>query len=770
MRTRLQSQLLIALVLGASVFLSAQTPGRDLQKEAAIWAQLEVSAPGLLDTFKEATARMDEGKYPEAATLYQKVVDGAPRFDPAVRRLGICLVLGGDVAHGLPIAEKALSLNRSPENLASLAQLLIYRKPGIKVPREVQQRALSLALEAQGKNIVRDPMDTVLVASLALDLEREKEFREATEWLAREHPELMQSHYLNAILAVMDSHWGAAEEEIREAGKLGLDPKVVDEFLQSGIHTRATVWRYARYSAYLVALWAVGLLLLFVSGRTLSQRILRSTDAAPTVASSPGELSLRRTYRRLINLAGLYYYISQPIVVFLVIAVTASVIYGFYMMGRLPVQLIVALVIMAITTVYFMIKSLLVKQQLEDPGRALKRDEAPGLWALTSEVARDVDTRPVDQIRITPGTDLAVYEKGTRKEKSQDTAQRVLILGVGVLNGFRVSAFRAILGHEYGHFTNRDTAGGEIALRVNRDMVNLARAMIAANQNSHLNLGFQFLRLYHFLFRRISHGASRLQEIMADRVAAMQYGAGAFEEGLRHVIRCSEEFAFVADREAQAALESGRSLHNLYDLTPERALSVEESIQNVLSRPTTDDDTHPCPNDRFRMVRGIITPQRASGTAMVWDLFADRQALTAEMTQLVGNFVRPAPVAPRPIPEKTGMLDRCAECGRRIVFGGYTEGLARYCSTACYTGGPFQGFCEECTSSTTEDGPGNTHLHNGIGTSLRPRGERCPKCHSVLTRKWVVILLIPVIPLKEYRVRWINHTQYVGRRLRPGLN
>jgi Zn-dependent protease with chaperone function len=33
-----------------------------------------------------------------------------------------------------------------------------------------------------------------------------------------------------------------------------------------------------------------------------------------------------------------------------------------------------------------------------------------------------------------------------------------------------VDAFRAVLAHEYGHFTNRDTAGGEIALRVNRDM------------------------------------------------------------------------------------------------------------------------------------------------------------------------------------------------------------------------------------------------------------------------------------------------------------
>jgi hypothetical protein len=53
-------------------------------------------------------------------------------------------------------------------------------------------------------------------------------------------------------------------------------------------------------------------------------------------------------------------------------------------------------------------------------------------------------------------------------------------------------------------------------------------------------------------------------------------------------------------------------------------------------------------------------------------------------------------------------------------------------------------FCESCSSSTTEDSPGNTNLYNGIGTSLRPRKERCPKCHSVLAKKWVVVLLIPI--------------------------
>ena len=48
----------------------------------------------------------------------------------------------------------------------------------------------------------------------------------------------------------------------------------------------------------------------------------------------------------------------------------------------------------------------------------------------------------------------------------QDKAQRLLILGVGVLDGFRLNAFRAVIAHEYGYFSNRDTAGGDVAFPV----------------------------------------------------------------------------------------------------------------------------------------------------------------------------------------------------------------------------------------------------------------------------------------------------------------
>jgi hypothetical protein len=165
-------------------------------------------------------------------------------------------------------------------------------------------------------------------------------------------------------------------------------------------------------------------------------------------------------------------------------------------------------------------------------------------------------------------------------------------------------------------------------------------------------LSLKFLRIYHFLFRRISHGASRLQEVLADRMAAVKYGADAFEEGLTHVIRRSVEFPFAVNQEIGLAIEGNRSLRNLYALSSEMGQSVDEEIQKSLQRKTSQDDTHPAPADRFRLVHRVHAANHAPDTSMVWELFQNREALTMEITTLIEQSIerRARPVADSAVP------------------------------------------------------------------------------------------------------------------------
>jgi tetratricopeptide (TPR) repeat protein len=624
--------LLLLLILSGSTTYAQ--PGRDMAKEKAIWAELELTAPQRVADFKAATEAMDAGNYDKAIPLFLRVHHDAPKFDAALRRLGGSLVSTGQTEAGLDFHRQALAIRRSPENLISLAQSLAF--PGGKAGTKKQkQDAYELVKEAN-RSAPAYPDALVLQAQFAIELDKVDDFRRATEQLVANHPELMATHYLNAILAAHDEKWMTAEEEIKVAQSMGLPSELAQKFLDSGVRTRARVWHYLIYSLYLVGAWVLGLTALFLIGKFMSRKTLTSLEAAnPNSPTSSSELTLRKFYRQLINVAGFYYYISLPVVIFLVIIVAASITYGFLMLGRIPIKLIAILVIGGLITIYTLVRSLFIKVESVDPGRSLKYDEAPGLWDLTRVVAQTLNTRPVDEIRITPGTELAVYEKGTWRERSQDKAQRIMILGVGVLNDFKQNGFRAVLAHEYGHFTHRDTAGGDVAMRVNNDMMKFAHAMIATDQATWWNVAFQFLRVYHFIFRRISHGATRLQEVLADRVAALQYGPLAFEEGLTHVVGKSVEFHHLATQEIEDSVAVRRTLQNLYELRVEQNSSLQQQIDEYLNRETSEDDTHPSPNDRFRLTRKIAGANELPATGMVWDWFKNREALTTEMTSLI---------------------------------------------------------------------------------------------------------------------------------------
>jgi len=627
----------LLLLLMATPSVLAQPTERDMKKEEAIWKDLQAVAPKQLETFKAATVAMDNQKYDEAAKLYEAVMLNAPEFDPVIRRLGICTALAGKVDEGLGLLEHAVSKKRSPENLISLAQTLAYPSETKQGTFEQKTRALSLATEAvNNPSIGNDPSYPALMGQLAIDLDQIDPLRVATKKLVAEHPELIVTHYYSALLAAADEEWITAEREILQAEKLGLPHDATQAFLDSGVGSRARVWHYTYYSLGVVAVWALGLLFLFLTGKFMSRVTLRSIETEdPNQPASRSQMTLRQWYRRLINVAGLYYAISMPVVMFLVIAVAASITYGFIMLGRVPIKLILLLGIGALITIYKMIRSLFSKIEKEGPGRPLNVDEAPRLWDLTRNVASTVQTRAIDEIRVTPGTELAVYEKGTFRERSNDKAKRILILGVGCLNGFRLNSFRAVLAHEYGHFSNRDTAGGDVAMRVNDHMMKFAQAMYEGGQAVWWNIAFQFLRIYHFIFRRLSHGATRLQEVLADRVAAMKYGASAFEDGLTHVVKRSAQFNVIATHEINASLAARRVIQNLYELPAIENADVAEATREALNRETSEDDTHPSPNDRFRFTRRITSQTEPALSGMVWDLFTNREALTSEMTKMV---------------------------------------------------------------------------------------------------------------------------------------
>lgn len=432
--------------------------------------------------------------------------------------------------------------------------------------------------------------------------------------------------------------------------------------------------------------WLLGLAMLFIIGKALSAATLHSVQTAdPNLAVTPAQRLIRRIYRVVVNVTGFYYYISIPFVVALALAAAAGSAYAVFLLPRIPVKLIVVVLFFAfamLMMIWSCLRSLFVRIRDEDPGRALSEAEAPGLWALAREVAAEVGTRPVDVIYMTPGGDVAVFERGRAIDKARDQAKRALILGLGVVDGFGLDAFRAVLAHEYGHFLHRDTAGGDVALRVNATMGRFAMSMFEQGNAQWWNIGWQFVRFYHWFFQRITHGASRLQEINADRVAARAYGKRAFEAGLRHVIRravaLQHEEALLLHRVssgdepvwagpgATAAVTQGEPAGQRV-AAPTSALlaapimpgssylradirrQVEIQVDAIWSAETSEDDTHPSPVERIRLLDRLRSepetpgdPAHSNGHAglTLAELFAEPERLRAEHAARQADFMR----------------------------------------------------------------------------------------------------------------------------------
>jgi hypothetical protein len=302
------------------------------------------------------------------------------------------------------------------------------------------------------------------------------------------------------------------------------------------------------------------------------------------------------------------------------------------------VKIVVIAVVVAGVSVAGLIRGIFVTFSNDDPGMKLDLNEHPKFRQVLDDVAERIHTRAVDSVYLTPETDIAVMERTTSDKREE----RCLILGVGVLDGFKLQSFKAVLGHEYGHLVNRDTAGGDVAIAVRSRIFKTARHIAEGGAAAWYNPAWLFLRGFDALFLKISQGASRFQEVMADRWAAFAYGSDHFEDGLRHAIASSVEFDVYTNARLKDVVEKQQPLANLYERTATEDGDAQMLVSEALDRETTPYDSHPSFRDRVAWVRALNAPgtEPVTGEAEAWSLFHDPETLQRRMTNVVRDNIR----------------------------------------------------------------------------------------------------------------------------------
>jgi len=609
--------------------------------------ELRAANPEAESLLTDADAARARNDYRAASDLYAKVFAKAPTFVHALRREADAELRLGNRSSAFELASHAVQLVRSSDNLAMFALVVATPANGSEPNADDMKRAMGLVREAvvvDHKNLFAH----VAHAEVALAAGSLNELDEAIAYLKDLVPDDGLTMYFRSISALGHGDFAAAASLLEAARAAGV-PEEQYRSLSAAIAKASydvehPLWkRVAWWAGIAFGGWIATGLVLFASGLTLSAITLKQSErvpADPSAGPTSSESRLRGLYRFILGVCCVYYYLSMPILVAAVLLVGGGLLYEMLTIGHMPIKLIVIVFVLTVVTLWSILKSVIVRARDADPGERLDLEKEPALREVLLHVAERVGTRPVDTVFLTPGTDMAVFERGGLLRQLAGKSERCLILGAGVLEGMRLSAFQAVLAHEYGHFSNRDTAGGGFALSVRRSVVALAVNLANAGAANWYNPAWLFVNGFHRVFLRISQGASRLQEVLADRWSAILYGAAAFEEGLRHVIGRSVRFDNHVSATIQELVESKRVLTNLYRYEPLAAAdgaALDGAVQAAIERQPSAYDSHPCPLDRFRWVHALpVSAQVAkSNDAGVWTLFQDRDAVEQRMTAMV---------------------------------------------------------------------------------------------------------------------------------------
>ncbi len=614
--------------------------GRDPQTEQPILDRLAKINPDAVPVFVNATSAMDAGSDAQAKVGFEQVLTLAPDFPDALRRLAMMELSLEENDAALQHAQKAKELDDSPQNKAALAHVLMaFESP------EKNLQAYDLALEAS-RDQPDDSYYQYILAEASWAVDKKDTFKQSAAALVQMDPSNPLAHYYAGVSAAFDEQWERSVSELNTAEKLGMPKEAVEDLLSQGIRTQAQIRAAIRWGGIVLAAWLVSMGLLFLVGLQLSRMTLQAVNQQARMAQfeiSRGESRVRRIYRAVIAAASTYYFLSIPILIIVVLALAAGLAYLIMSAGSIPVKLVIFAAIAIIATLYSLVRSLFVRVKDSDPGRTLTKIEAPYLWKLVEDVAGKMGTRPVDVIFLTPGMDAAVYERGSVLKKLRGKGKRCLILGMGTLNALNQGELQALLAHEYGHFLNRDTAGGNLATQVQTSMWTMAKALGSQGQAHWYNPAWLFVSTYYKIFSRVVLGASRLQEILADRYAAIAYGTANMRTGLQNLTRYDLAFHAQVDREFEQARAEKRQQANLYTLEKMPfSEDLEKKLREYEECKSGPYESHPSFQERMAYIERISGSNWAGSydSRPALDLLSNADALQQEMTQLVNGRVK----------------------------------------------------------------------------------------------------------------------------------
>lgn len=466
--------------------------------------------------------------------------------------------------------------------------------------------------------------------------------------------------FYGLALAIDDDAKGAVEQ-FRRARQLGVDPsevfgepvvKSVEQAARPGlieILMWTGVWFLAIYAGVIAVMALAGVVLGNFTRGTGALRLLADDPeeviAGGQVVRSPAEPWLARLYGVSLVLGLILFYVALPFVAAGLLAGTLGLLWLILQAGRIPLKLVLIIIVVGLGMVWAVLKSMFARMGSGSFGVAKTESDCPKLFEALREVARRVDTSPVDEVYIAPGSQIAVHQEGRGPWGMFGTKRRVLTLGLATLRTLTVPELKSILAHEYAHFSHQDTHYSRFIYRVDLSIHAALSGMGAAGGKlNYVNPFFWFLVLYYRAYSLLSAGFSRSREYLADRMACSLYGSKVFTSALTKVCTDGSLFDAMMYNSVAGILVEGRAFKNMYEAfgdfqQADSSTADREKIRAELEaeRPSFF-ASHPTYQERLAAAESF-PPGREVGGVPAIRLFDDPAALEEQLTDYLTSAI-----------------------------------------------------------------------------------------------------------------------------------
>jgi Zn-dependent protease with chaperone function len=266
--------------------------------------------------------------------------------------------------------------------------------------------------------------------------------------------------------------------------------------------------------------------------------------------------------------------------------------------NSLVVSLVAVTVAVAGSVLYATWKVMRTRNRVAE-GLVLSEQRAPGLWALTRELASAVGTRPPDEIRLVAEVNAAVSEN--TRMLGLVGGRRYMYVGLPLLQSFTVAQLRSVLAHELGHYSHQHVRLGAPVHRGRAVILETIRKL------PERTLARWLLVPYARLYFLVSAAVSRVQEIEADRASVRLAGRRAAISAMRELGPLAAAWQFYLQNYVVSGLDSGYApagvLAHFPTLLEARAGEMTELRAQAPDAERSRWDSHPPAAERIALMQ-----------------------------------------------------------------------------------------------------------------------------------------------------------------------